>query len=191
MSLFSSRRDPAGREAPVRAGSEEAPARVQTSRDDTASSEGGPMASIGKSIVFKGDLSGDEDLQIDGQVEGGIQLANHQLTIGETGRVQAQLYAKSVIVVGQVIGNITATERVEIQVNGVVEGDIHSPRLVVADGAVLNGTIEMTSAQKNAPAAAPAKADGEGGDAVPPDPSEGRKSVPSGPRRKLLTGWGK
>ena len=112
------------------------------------------MASIGKSIVFKGDLSGDEDLQIDGQVEGGIQLANHELTIGETGRVQAQLYAKSVIVVGQVIGNITATERVEIQVNGVVEGDVHAPRLVVAEGAVLNGSVEMTRPPES-PAATP------------------------------------
>ena len=107
------------------------------------------MANIGKSIIFKGDLSGDEDLQIDGQVEGGVQLANHQLTIGETGRVQAQLFAKDVIVIGHVIGNITATERVEIQVNGVVEGDIHAPRLIVADGAVLNGTIEMTKPQSD------------------------------------------
>ena len=105
------------------------------------------MANIGKSIVFKGDLSGDEDLQIDGQVEGGVQLANHELTIGETGRVQAQLYAKDVIVIGHVTGNITATERVEIQVNGVVEGDIHAPRLIVADGAVLNGTVEMSKAE--------------------------------------------
>ncbi len=85
------------------------------------------MANIGKSIVFKGDLSGDEDLQIDGQVEGGVQLADHQLTIGETARVQAQLYAKDVIVIGHVTGNITATERVEIQVNGVVEGTRYLP----------------------------------------------------------------
>ena len=105
------------------------------------------MANIGKSIVFKGDLSGDEDLQIDGQVEGGVQLANHELTVGETGRVQAQLYAKSVIVIGSVTGNITATERVEIRESGSVEGDVHAPRLVIADGAIVNGTIEMTKAQ--------------------------------------------
>jgi len=120
------------------------------------------VANIGKSIVFKGDLSGDEDLQIDGQVEGGIQLANHQLTISETGRVQAQLYAKDVIVIGHVTGNITATERVEIQVNGVVEGDIHAPRLIIADGAVLNGTVEMS---KDQPKRSPA-------DLAPKTPSE-------------------
>lgn len=120
------------------------------------------MANIGKSIIFKGDLSGDEDLQIDGQVEGGVQLANHQLTISETGRVQAQLYAKDVIVIGHVTGNITATERVEIQVNGVVEGDIHAPRLIVADGAVLNGTVEMSKEQpKRSPADLPPKVPSE------------------------------
>jgi len=114
------------------------------------------VANIGKSIVFKGDLSGDEDLQIDGQVEGGVQLANHQLTVGETGRVQAQLYAKDVIVIGHVTGNITATERVEIQVNGVVEGDVHAPRLIIADGAVLNGAVEMSKPQPDRSPASPA-----------------------------------
>ena len=111
---------------------------------------GGNVASIGKSIVFKGDLTGDEDLHIDGSVEGGIQLANHELTIGETGRAQAQLYAKSVIVIGNVTGDITATERVELQASASVEGDIHTPRLVVADGAALNGSVEMTTAQPSA-----------------------------------------
>lgn len=111
---------------------------------------GGNVASIGKSIVFKGDLTGDEDLQIDGSVEGGIQLANHELTIGDTGRAQAQLYAKSVIVIGNVTGNITATERVELMASATVEGDIHTPSLVIADGAVLNGAVEMTNAQPSA-----------------------------------------
>ena len=124
---------------------------------DAFAAEEGNVASIGKSIVFKGDLSGDEDLQVDGQVEGGIQLANHQLTVGENGRVQAQLYAKSVVVIGQVTGNITATERVEVAASGAVEGDIHTPRLVVAEGAVVNGTIEMTRASE-AGTPAPSKA---------------------------------
>ena len=108
------------------------------------------MATIGKSIVFKGDLSGDEDLQIDGNVEGGIQLANHELTIGESGRVQAALFAKSIVVIGQVTGNVTASERVEIQATGVVEGDIHTPRLIITEGAIVNGAIEMAQAQSDA-----------------------------------------
>lgn len=142
MSLFSGKRG--GSERLNEAPAQPAPDQTRQPNRDPASQRGGTVADIGKSIVFKGDLSGDEDLQIDGQVEGGVQLANHQLTIGETGRVQAQLYAKSVIVIGQVTGNITATERVEIQVNGIVEGDVHAPRLIVADGAVLNGSVEMT-----------------------------------------------
>ena len=160
MSLFSGKRGgPDGPdEAPARTAP--APEEIRQPNRDATSQRGGTVADIGKSIVFKGDLSGDEDLQIDGQVEGGVQLANHQLTIGETGRVQAQLYAKSVIVVGHVTGNITATERVEIQVNGIVEGDVHTPRLIVADGAVLNGSVEMTKPQGGAaskPAAPEAK----------------------------------
>jgi len=160
VSLFGGRREDPENDAPqvAIAGSRS----VAGTTSDQASPKGGTVANIGKSIVFKGDLSGDEDLQIDGQVEGGIQLANHQLTISETGRVQAQLYAKDVIVIGHVTGNITATERVEIQVNGVVEGDIHAPRLIIADGAVLNGTVEMS---KDQPKRSPA-------DLAPKTPSE-------------------
>lgn len=154
MSLFSGRRDGPG-------GPDKTTGKAEATRNDSRQStrdhesqRGGTVADIGKSIIFKGDLSGDEDLTIDGQVEGGVQLANHQLTVGETGRVQAQLYAKSVIVIGQVTGNITATEQVEIHVNGIVEGDVHAPRLIVADGAVLNGTVEMTKARGGTPSPA-------------------------------------
>lgn len=160
MSLFSGKRGSPDGPDEVPARTAPAPEETRQPNRDAKSQRGGTVADIGKSIVFKGDLSGDEDLQIDGQVEGGVQLANHQLTIGETGRVQAQLYAKSVIVVGHVTGNITATERVEIQVNGIVEGDVHTPRLIVADGAVLNGSVEMTKSQGGAgskPAAPEAK----------------------------------
>ena len=110
------------------------------------------MATIGQSIIFKGELSGDEDLEIEGQVDGVVQLANHQLTVGANGRLNAAINAKSIIVIGQVIGDLTATERIEIQATGVVEGDLQSPRLNVQEGAVLNGSINMSS-----PAAAEAK----------------------------------
>ena len=154
MSLFGGRRDGDGaREQEPRAQSDaagrgEGPGireRVAQMTGGTAAAvTGGSVANIGKSIVFKGDLTGDEDLQVDGNLEGGIQLANHELTIGETGRVQAQLYAKSVVVIGHVTGNITATERVELKTSAVVEGDIHTPKLVVAEGAIVNGQVEMT-----------------------------------------------
>jgi cytoskeletal protein CcmA (bactofilin family) len=103
------------------------------------------MATIGQSIVFKGELTGDEDLEIEGQVDGVVQLVNHQLTIGAGGRLKAEVNAKSIIVIGQVTGNLTATERIEIQATGVVTGDIKAPRLNVQEGAVLNGNIDMSS----------------------------------------------
>ena len=102
------------------------------------------MATMGQSIVFKGELTGDEDLEIEGQVDGVVQLANHQLTIGANGRLKAEVHAKSIVVIGQVEGNLTATERIEVQATGVVSGDLKAPRLNVQEGAVLNGSIEMT-----------------------------------------------
>jgi cytoskeletal protein CcmA (bactofilin family) len=103
------------------------------------------MATIGQSIVFKGELNGDEDLEIEGQVDGHVELTNHQLTIGPNGRLKAEVNAKSIIVIGQVTGDLTASERIEVQATGVVQGDIKAPRLNVQEGAVLNGTIDMTA----------------------------------------------
>jgi cytoskeletal protein CcmA (bactofilin family) len=106
---------------------------------------GGDMANIGKSIVIKGDLSGNEDLVIEGKVEGKVDLPNNRLTIGAGGQVSAQVHAKNVVVVGRVAGNVSAGERLEIQATGIVEGDVESPRLIVAEGAVLNGSVKMSA----------------------------------------------
>jgi len=103
------------------------------------------MATIGQSIVFKGELTGDEDLEIDGQVEGNVNLKNHQLTIGANGNLKAEVAAKSIVVIGKVIGNLVAAERIEVQATGVVEGDVCAPRLNVQEGAVLNGSIDMSA----------------------------------------------
>ena len=124
------------------------------------SSRGGSqMASLGKSIVFKGDLSGDEDLEIEGRVEGTVALPGHQVTIGANGKVTAQVEAKSVVVIGHVSGNVSAGERVEVQASGIVDGDIVAPRLLIQEGAVVNGSIQMGAAAKSA--AAPPKAPAE------------------------------
>jgi cytoskeletal protein CcmA (bactofilin family) len=103
------------------------------------------MATIGQSIVFKGELTGDEDLEIDGRVEGTVQLKNHQLTIGPNGNLKAEVAAKSIIVIGRVTGDLVAAERIEIQATGVVDGDVRAPKLNVQEGAVLNGGIDMSS----------------------------------------------
>jgi cytoskeletal protein CcmA (bactofilin family) len=112
------------------------------------------MANIGKSIRIKGDLSGEEDMVIEGKVDGKVELPSAQLTVGANGVVRAEINAKAVVVVGRVTGNVNGSERVEIQGTGVVDGDVTSPKLVVAEGAVVNGSIHMTK-KEGAAAAAP------------------------------------
>src|SRR3954447_238897 len=111
------------------------------------------IVNIGKSVVIKGELNGSEDLTIEGQVEGTIQLRDHILTIGANGKIKAQVFAKAVIVLGEVTGNVTASEKVEIRDNGSVDGDIVSPRVAIAEGAHFRGSVDMQ--RKAAAAAAP------------------------------------
>jgi cytoskeletal protein CcmA (bactofilin family) len=106
---------------------------------------------IGKSVVIKGELNGSEDLTIEGQVEGKIELRQHVLTIGPNGKIKAAVYAKSVIVLGEVIGDVNASEKVDIRDNGSVEGDLISPRVAIAEGAHFRGTIDMQRGQKSEP----------------------------------------
>jgi cytoskeletal protein CcmA (bactofilin family) len=98
---------------------------------------------IGKSVVIKGELNGSEDLTIEGQVEGKIELRQNVLTIGPNGRIKAQIFAKAVIILGEVTGNVTATEKVDIRDNGSVDGDIAAPRVAIAEGAHFRGSIDM------------------------------------------------
>jgi cytoskeletal protein CcmA (bactofilin family) len=101
------------------------------------------VVNIGKSVVIKGELSGSEDLTIEGQVEGRIELKDHLLTIGAHGRIRAAVFAKAVVVLGEVIGDIKATEKVAIRDNGAVEGDIAAPKVAIAEGARFRGGIDM------------------------------------------------
>ena len=115
------------------------------------------IVNIGKSVVIKGELNGSEDLTIEGHVEGTIQLRDHVLTIGPNGRIKAQVFAKAVIVLGEVTGNVTASEKVDIRDNGSVDGDIVSPRVAIAEGAHFRGSVDMqrkAGAEKAQPAAA-------------------------------------
>jgi cytoskeletal protein CcmA (bactofilin family) len=101
------------------------------------------VVNIGKSVVIKGELSGSEDLTIEGQVEGKIELRQNVLTIGPNGKIKAQVFAKAVIVLGEVVGNVTASEKVDIRDNGSVDGDLVSPRVAIAEGAHFRGSIDM------------------------------------------------
>lgn len=103
----------------------------------------GQTAIIGRSIQIKGELTGNEDLTIDGTVEGKIELKENSLTIGPNGNIKADINAKAVTITGEVHGNVTAEEKVEIRETGKLRGDIVTPRLVIADGAFFKGSVEM------------------------------------------------
>ncbi len=114
------------------------------------------MANIGKSISIRGDLTGNEDMVIEGKVEGKVDLPNNQLTVGADGSVKANINAKSVVIVGHVIGNVNGLERVELQATGKLDGDVISPKLIVAEGAHLNGGIQMSQPTAKPASAVPA-----------------------------------
>jgi len=132
------------------------------------------IINIGKSVVIKGELNGSEDLTIEGQVEGKIELRQNVLTIGPNGKIKAEVYAKSVIVLGEVIGNVSATEKVDIRDNGSVDGDIVAPRVAIADGAHFRGSIDMQrsgAAPGVKPVAKPAEIKTEAKPTPPPPPA--------------------
>src|SRR5918996_4663590 len=99
---------------------------------------------IGQGVVVEGRITSSQDLRIDGRVEGTIEVGDHLLTVGARAAVKANLVARSILISGAVIGNVTATDRLDLQATGSVEGDISSPRLVVADGAIINGKVDTS-----------------------------------------------
>lgn len=111
------------------------------------------VAHIGKTVLVKGELSGTEDLYLDGEVEGSIELRDHSLVIGPHGKVRAHIHAKDVVVHGKVDGNIKGTERVELKKSAVLSGDIFTQRIIIEDGAFFKGAIDIQKegAAKTAP----------------------------------------
>jgi cytoskeletal protein CcmA (bactofilin family) len=105
------------------------------------------LACLGSTIVVKGEISSDEDLQIDGKVEGNISLRGHRLTVGRTAQLNSEINAREVIVYGNASGNLRARDRVEIKRDGQVIGDITTTRISIEDGAYFKGRIEIERAQ--------------------------------------------
>jgi cytoskeletal protein CcmA (bactofilin family) len=103
----------------------------------------GEFAHIGKSVVIKGELSGSEDLYVDGNVEGKIELRNHTLTVGSNGNVKADVTAKSVIVQGKLNGAVIASDRVELKKSAIVNGDVTTQRIAIEEGAFLKGKVDI------------------------------------------------
>jgi cytoskeletal protein CcmA (bactofilin family) len=97
---------------------------------------------IGTSLVIQGKVISTEDLTINGQVEGTIELGDHSLIIGVGAKIQANLVAKAIVISGTVTGNIRASDKVDLRPTGSVDGDIITPRLVMADGAIIKGRVD-------------------------------------------------
>jgi cytoskeletal protein CcmA (bactofilin family) len=103
----------------------------------------GEYAHIGKSVVIKGEVSGSEDLYVDGSVEGKIELRNHSLTVGPNGNIKADVIAKAVVVQGKLDGSVNASDRVELRKMAVVNGDVTTQRIAIEEGAFLKGKVDI------------------------------------------------
>lgn len=101
------------------------------------------QATIGKSLIIKGEVSGSEALYIDGRVEGTINLPGHRVTVGRNGQVQANINAREVVILGKVKGNVTASDRAEIRNEGSLSGDVVCQRICIEDGAYFKGGIDI------------------------------------------------
>lgn len=140
-------------------------------------------AVIGPSIEIKGDLTGGEDLQIEGRIEGKIELRRHNVTIGKSGRVQADVYGKVITVDGEVLGNLYGEEQIILRQSSTVRGNLTAPRVMLEDGSNFKGSIDMTSKESAAapghetrPATGASKPSAPAGTAPPPPTGHGTGS---------------
>ena len=117
------------------------PARTSTSSAPVANSA--DQATIGKSLVVKGEVTGSESLYIDGKVEGAINLPGNRVTVGRNGQVSANITAREIVVLGKVRGNMTASDRVDIRSEGSLTGDVAAQRISIEDGAFFKGGIDI------------------------------------------------
>jgi cytoskeletal protein CcmA (bactofilin family) len=127
------------------------------------------QATIGRSLVIKGEVTGSEPLFIDGRVEGTINLHDNRVTIGRNGSVQANVNAKEVVVMGKLHGNVNVTDRVDIRAEGALTGDVVAHRLSIEDGAFFKGSVDLKKSEQkmNSDAAKNTKADQSHGNSQP------------------------
>jgi cytoskeletal protein CcmA (bactofilin family) len=114
-----------------------------TLRQPTPTPSGSQQTILGRTIVLRGQLSGNGDLLIEGQFDGNISLEDHCLTVGPDGQVKAEIHARQVVVMGSITGNITARDKVEIRRTGRVLGDLRAAGIAIEDGAYFKGSIEI------------------------------------------------
>jgi cytoskeletal protein CcmA (bactofilin family) len=120
------------------------------------------QATIGRSVVIKGEISGAESLYIDGRIEGTVSFGDHRVTVGRNGVVAANITAREVVIMGKVTGNIECSDRVDIRSEGSLTGDIVSQRISIEDGAILKGAVQVKSTEVKADLKAMSAAAGKG-----------------------------
>lgn len=147
---------PAPSSATPRSEAEPAPPPRHAAPATPVVSGSGERAVLSPSIVLRGEVSGDEDLVIEGRVEGKITLRQNVVTVGAKGRVAAEIHARAVLVDGEVDGNVNAEEQVVLRKTSRVRGDVVAPRVTIEDGARFKGSIDMEPKQRANPAPAPA-----------------------------------
>ncbi len=116
---------------------------VRPATGATAQAAAGEQATIGKSLVIKGEVTGSESLYIDGKIEGTINLAGNRVTVGRNGQVSANITAREIVVLGKVRGNMIASDRVDIRSEGSLTGDVAAQRISIEDGAFFKGGIDI------------------------------------------------
>ncbi len=141
------------------------------------------MARLGPSLVVKGTLAGDEDLLVEGRLDGEIALRQNRVTIGESGRLKADVYSKSICVEGEVDGNLFGEEEVVIRRSGNVRGNVTAPRVTLENGAKFKGSIDMQPGSEKRSAGAPPAAARPGAPARIKGSPEGAESGPPEKRR--------
>jgi cytoskeletal protein CcmA (bactofilin family) len=120
-----------------------------TTASEPARRSSGDRATIGPSIFIKGDLTGDEDLVIEGRVEGKVDLKQNNVTVGRDGKVKADVYGRVVTIEGEVDGNVFAQEQAVLRQSGAIRGNITAPRVVLEDGSRFKGTIDMEPKERH------------------------------------------
>jgi cytoskeletal protein CcmA (bactofilin family) len=133
----------------------DASARIAPPPAAPSASATGEQATIGKSLVIKGEVTGSESLYIDGKVEGSINLAGNRVTVGRNGQVAANISAREIVVLGKVRGNVTASDRVDIRSEGSLTGDVTAQRISIEDGAFFKGGIDIRKPGANEKASEP------------------------------------
>jgi cytoskeletal protein CcmA (bactofilin family) len=148
-----------------------------------------PMALIGHATTITGNIVAEEDLEIHGTIEGSVRLDDHRVVVGSDGIVNATVEAHSILVIGKITGNVVATELVEVNAGGMIEGDVKAPRVIMNDGAIVIGSLDMSAAlpsgvgaSASAPVSDPAPAPPPAPDSAPVSASNSESLPPVRPR---------